>query len=123
MWTQIKKARRWTERVASRLGFCQNLAGLCAIGSARVFLSLKSIGISSVIVANNDHVFNLVDDCIIDITASQFAGPEIYTGPFPDSRFYYSEERRFRSVNSLCDWQYQEGWAKNQIYNFKSWKN
>ena len=73
--TIARSVRKWAEKTYGNSNyFTKSLSGLCAICSYRLFLKLKEKGISSEFVNNywSQHCFVLVDNYIVDVTATQF---------------------------------------------------
>lgn len=66
--------RAWAEKYqkTSPGRYWEGLGGLCAIASAKLKYDLESVGVPSTFVANNSHCFLIVEDHIVDITATQF---------------------------------------------------
>lgn len=117
--------RSWAEDKAYDRGDRHyDLCGWCAIASAELNRRLSRHEISSLIqVAETDeysHAFLLVDDHIIDVTATQF-------GDFPNQQVvvmhhreaemyeYYFPRYSFDSAKQLRKWQIANGWPSNQV--------
>lgn len=118
MYSELENIRGWLERVAVDFGYPSDLAGLCAVSAAKVHLRLKRAGYNCRIIYNEYHCFNVVDNQIVDCTASQFNLPDIYVGPFPDSRWFYKPDRIFKKASELIRFQRQECWYPSQIYDY-----
>lgn len=115
MYTELEDIRAWLERIADDFGFPSNLSGLCGVSAGKVHLRMKKLGYKSRIICNKWHCFNLVNGQLVDCTASQFNLPDIYIGPFPDSRWFYSIEKVFKTARELFNWQRRQDWCESQI--------
>ena len=68
-----KEVRVWGE-LLERNGICfENLRGLCAICSVELFTRLQKEGYKPLFCFNTCHAFVVVDNKIVDVTASQFS--------------------------------------------------
>ncbi len=118
-------ARKWAENARhAKLGIPRNLQGMCAIASAELHLRLNTAGIPSKFIMSRtvkfSHVYLLVEDYVLDITATQFGGTfrnkkvvymhereaDLYPQYFPDVEFHTIEELR--------DFQVKYGWPIDQ---------
>jgi hypothetical protein len=72
MFELAQCARNWAEKTHFEQYNAKDLCGMCGIASAHLFQILKNAGIRPMIAANNAHVFLLLDDYVLDITACQF---------------------------------------------------
>jgi len=72
--TQIaEEVRVWGELLECN-GICfENLRGLCAICSVELFIRLQKEGYKPLFCFNTCHAFVVVDNKIVDVTASQFS--------------------------------------------------
>jgi hypothetical protein len=118
------QVRYWTEGRAPQER--QLLNGWCAIASARLFNELKKLGIKSEIHAwvsdgcGSAHVYVVVDDHIVDVTATQFR-------PFrhepvvimhqreAEQHTFYQTVSVFHSVDDLRKWQKKGRWPADQM--------
>jgi hypothetical protein len=114
--------RKWAENKASHSGgvYPNSLMGLCAISSAKLHLELVRKSIPSTLNLGTGHVFVMVDDYIVDVTATQF--PE-----FSDTKVviiherivtqydYYDVSRKFKKCADLVKAQITEGWPEDEI--------
>jgi len=65
--------REWAERMQAELGhWADDLGGMCAVASYELFLALRRRGFDAAFAHNRGHAFVIVDDHVIDITATQF---------------------------------------------------
>ena len=123
---QIAKAcREWAEKFAKKTDdYPKNLCGMCAIASAKVFIELKNKGYRPELRLWmgewGGHCFVVVDDHIVDITATQF--PD-----FSDSKVlvihereadmfeFYKTTKVFETVKQLQKHQKNTKWPTEQI--------
>lgn len=75
--TKIKKiakqVRMAFEKIEDEEGYFQNnLEGYCARASLQLYFACRDAGIEIELKANPEHAFNVYDEYIIDITATQF---------------------------------------------------
>jgi len=70
--TLAKNIRIAYEHLAIRSNKKTNLAGYCSRASVQLHLIAKELGINVAIVPSYFHVYNVYDNKIIDITATQF---------------------------------------------------
>lgn len=123
-----RKIRAWceAENVSQGGPKYTNFSGWCAIASARLFQELTTAGIQPEINMAVDgdtgvsHVFLVVDDHVVDITATQFE-------PFQDKKlvimhakeaevhWFYQPKESYRSVNKLREAQISRNWPKSQL--------
>lgn len=118
-------SRRKSQIIPGRVGSPERLGGWCAIASARLFREFAKNDIDSEIwmwVSNHGeaHVFNFVDDHIVDITATQFHEhidqPVLILHSKEAMAFdHFQPTKQFGSVKELIDDQKRERWPTNQI--------
>lgn len=112
--------RYWTESKSDK----ENLCGMCAIATAELWVRLKNIGIKSEIHLwegnYGSHVFLVVDDHIVDVTATQFP-------KFKDNLVLIIHQRKaqgishyqtseiFLSAEELRRFQKKSKWSAKQI--------
>lgn len=101
-----------------------NLMGLCAIASAKLFVALEAEGIKSEIAVYRrdngfSHVFLIVDDHVVDITATQFV--RFCTNPVvilhereADVHEFYRYNYKYSGVKSLRMHQKKHNWSSAQ---------
>jgi hypothetical protein len=78
-----KKVRRWGEKNAFHYGSDQeDLSCMCAITAYEIVTALRAKGIDAKFCTNRYHAFAMVDNKVIDVTASQFNSklPKIMIG-------------------------------------------
>jgi hypothetical protein len=117
------QVRYWAEGKAQ--GKSRELDGWCAIASAHLFNELKKLGIECEIHAwvhksGEAHVYVVVDDHVIDVTATQFR--EFRNTPVvmmhqreAEQHEFYQTVSVFHSVEDLRKWQQKGRWPKHQI--------
>jgi hypothetical protein len=116
--------RYWTEGRADNQH--NDLTGWCARASAELFKQLKAEGIDAEIHAwvsphtGQSHVFLMVDDHIVDVTATQYR--ELRNVPVvimhqreAEAYEFYQTMHTFKAVGSLILWQKKTRWPKGQI--------
>lgn len=120
------RVRTWAELTNSRRAFPgpSNLLGWCAIASARLWRELSAAGIESEIhMATGggcgSHVFLVVDDHVVDVTASQFN--EFYKKKLvimhrkeAEQHWFYRTDDVFETADELRRSQIRTGWPKEQ---------
>lgn len=114
----LEKCRTWTEIIAEEEGFSPTLMGLCAVGAAKVCHELQKRKYPARIAYNRNHVFVLLKDKLIDITATQFVGyPDIFITQFPAREWWYGLDRLFMNWRQLVRQQQIDDWDRNQMYS------
>lgn len=76
------EVRAWSELIQKQTSslYGENLCGLCAISSARLFSRLKEENIIVKIAYNDRHCFLLTEDnYVVDVTATQFGFQNVIT--------------------------------------------
>ena len=117
--------RTWAEEFAGSTEWAdQSLNGLCAIASAKVFLELKKRNYRPEIhlYSGSDcaHCFVVVEDYIVDITATQFWGNRdqkvVILHEKEATEFeYYTTSKVFGTVKQLRKHQESTRWPSYQI--------
>jgi hypothetical protein len=112
--------REWCEqkqKKAPPFTYNENLAGMCAVASAKLFKSLETLNIKAEIAANHNHVFLVVDGHVVDVTSTQFHRdekiiilPEIVT----EGYYYWKANRKFCTLDELLVYQRQNYWPDYQ---------
>lgn len=117
--------RNWTEMQQVRSNGRENLCGFCAIAAAELYRRFEKAGISSEIHMwlsdwGQAHVFVVVDDHVIDVTATQF--DEFKHTPVvimhqreAEAHQFYTSTETFNSVKLLRARQVKQKWPQNQI--------
>lgn len=119
-----KRVRLWTEQQAKKSRYNQkNLLGWCAISSAQLFRELKNEGVDARIHVKdyyNCHCFVVVDDHVVDVTATQFT--EFKNSPIvimhikeAEQYGFYNTDEVFEFPDQLRTHQLKTKWPKKQI--------
>ena len=123
--TLARKTRSWVEVEDNRRNHqSEGLNGWCAIASAQLSRELALAGIRHEICmaesGMGSHVFLLVDDHVVDITATQFS--EFSREPLvikhhkeAEVYWFYTIDQLFTSAKELRKYQRQAGWPGRQI--------
>ncbi len=111
--------RHWAERYqkTSPGRYWEGCGGLCAIASAKLFKKLEFLGIDAKIVINNHHCFLLVDEHILDVTATQFTYNNARVTIIPNNKaqpYYWQQKEVFNSLEELLNYQNKADWPKHQ---------
>lgn len=119
------EARSWVEYEADKINDGDNgLSGWCAIASGELHKRLRRAGIGAEIhmaqVNSSCHVFVVVDDYVVDITATQFYHFRSETVLIKHVRelahhWFYRAVDVFMSAKELRRNQIKGGWEKAQI--------
>lgn len=117
--------RTWAEEFANETDdFGSDLNGMCAIASTKVFTELKKKGYNPRIHLwagdSCAHCFVVVDDYIVDITATQFWGHRdqkvVVLHEKEASEFeYYGTSKIFTSTKALRKHQESTHWPSEQL--------
>ena len=117
--------RYWAEDKAP-FGKQDDLNGMCAIASAELYRRLKTAGIASEIhmwvwdLDESAHVYVIVDDYVVDVTATQFKqfrhGPvNIMHCKEAEAYDFYQSKEVFRCADSLRRQQRKDRWPAAQV--------
>lgn len=123
--------RKWAELIyeqtkGSKL-YGENLCGLCAIASAKLFTELKAEKIDHIkIVANKKHCFIITDDnYVVDVTATQFGFKQkvliephdaiLCTCPTSGA---YDKDALHDNILNLRSWQLDKLWPYHQVVKY-----
>lgn len=116
------RVRQWAEDNAARVTvFPSDLTGLCAISSMRLYTNLRRARLHHhadiKLGYNRQHCFVLVDDWVVDVTATQFGRKsykpvtiEPHTNVFP-----WKVVRKFDSAAELRKFLYAHKWPEYQV--------
>lgn len=114
--------RNWAEKKA---GEGDDLCGFCAIASAELHRRLKKLGIETELHLWDDsdyscHVFLVVDDYVVDVTATQFwefNNRRVVVLPKKAAEAYefYNTSAVFKEPPALKRWQKKTGWPEDQM--------
>lgn len=129
-----RTVRDWAEQYAadcSEWYYPEDLCGLCAIASARLHLALHRQKIRSTLVMSQNefgaHVFCVVGDYVVDVTATQFHNdwhdresrsiPRVLIRKQKSLRkhgWIWKTHKSFKSANALKMHQKRTGWGPEQ---------
>lgn len=124
VWTIAQGVRSWATIRAEKANYNpKDLCGWCAISAARMFEELKQVKISAEIHMHNNfpcHVFLVVDDHVVDVTATQFKEtatiPILIMHTKEAERYdFYKSTEQFSSTLELQKYQKKNRWPKHQI--------
>jgi len=114
-----KEVRSWAESLANKKPFAyeSDLCGLCAIASAKLHKELKKQKIASEIHIGYGHVFLVVENHIVDVTATQFGLKEkvVIKPNVGIEESHWKGLYIFKSARSLRMAQKRDGWPREQI--------
>ena len=98
------EVRRWCERRAKNSKYWENLCGLCATASKRIFTKLKNAGIPCTLAETSYHCFVLTENYLVDVTATQFdlAKVVILNRNKVPAEEYWQPKREFHSLSSFA---------------------
>lgn len=116
-----QEVRYWAESRSDK----DNLCGMCAIATAELWTRLRNENIKSEIHLweNRDgsHVFLVVDDMIVDITATQFIQFKhtpvliMHQREGESVSYYHRSSKVFSTADELRRFQKKTRWPVNQI--------
>lgn len=116
-----ENVRNWTEIKAERAKYNpHDLCGWCAISAAQLFRELRKESINAELHYVSGHCFVVVDDYIVDVTATQFAEFKdkkiniIHTKE-AEQHWFYTAEKVFAHPAQLRKYQLEEQWPRRQI--------
>ncbi len=115
------RVRDWTQRKADAANFNpHNLCGWCAISAAHLFRELKRAGIDSELHYVGGHCFVVVNDYIVDVTATQFKELRsekvfIIHHKAAQQYWFYETTEIFKYPMQLREHQIKKNWPKNEI--------
>ena len=116
-----RRVRAWTQLKANRAHYNpHNLCGWCAISAAYFFRELSKENIDAELHYVSGHCFVVVDDHVVDITASQFDEFEnveilILHIKEAEQHWFYQSSKVFSSPSRLRDHQLKERWPSREI--------
>lgn len=119
----VLQVRKYFDENHESYGVDEDLMGLCAIASAKLFIELKKHGYNPQIAENTCHCFLVVNDHIVDITAGQFDKQRRIVIKHLSKRikklnhveYYWEVEKLFDSVKDLRTYQFEMRWPNCQI--------
>ena len=113
--------REWTEQKATKAKYNPDtLCGWCAISAAQLFRELQRAKIAAELHYVSGHCFVVVDDHVVDVTATQFSEFSRervlirHTKELADLWFYQTD-KIFLYPTELRDHQLKEKWPRKQI--------
>jgi len=130
------KTRTWAEKKANYGLFCRDLTGFCARGAAELHIRLRRARFASQIgvfdprvyedsQAFGGHAFVMVQEHVVDITATQFGLKPVEIVPFGPSRrdreFWhatFSFERLKDFINHIQEWPHYQRPKHRKIPEF-----
>jgi hypothetical protein len=114
--------RNWAQERAERAKYHANdLMGWCAIASAELHKRLKVNGIASEIhvhIGDIGHVFLVVEDHVLDVTATQFGLSEVFLMHHKKAEAqycFYTTVQTFTSAEQLRKQQLKDRWPASQL--------
>lgn len=116
-----KDVRDSVSKEAEKSKRSSSLRGYCAIASAKLHQSLTDAGIDAELhLHNGAHVYVVVDDHVVDVTATQFHEfkytPIVIIHTKVAQQYYYYETTKvFKSAASLREHQVKTKWPRTQI--------
>ena len=123
-----RKTRAWAELNRDAGGFPFDLNGMCAIAAMKLFDDLTQQGFAAHIAINNrvnmGHCFVIVDNHVVDVTATQFGKETVFFKPLADakntvpSRFEPSPWKFTKlhdSIETFRKHLKKSGWPKHQV--------
>lgn len=116
-----KRVRIWTQQKADDTNFnAHNLCGWCAISAAELHRQLNRERINAELHYVGGHCFAVVEDYVVDVTATQFEEFEdveinIIHLKEADEFWYYNSAKVFSDPMDLRKHQLKEKWPKKQI--------
>ena len=122
--TIARNARAWAEQKAHELNQAYNVPALscwCAIASGKLHTDLIAADIPAVIGLSESegaHAYVVVDDHVVDITATQFGIKEkVFVRHLKeaDRYWWYKEPMFFNSSSDLRKYQQHRRWPRSQI--------
>lgn len=121
--TIARAVREWAEERAAQFGDSDpQLSCYCAIASAKMSMILAAEGIKHRIGYAHSpiggHMYILIDNWIIDVTATQFGEDEkILVRHAHATRlpWYHRTKQTFMSAQTLLRWQQRSYWPEDQM--------
>jgi hypothetical protein len=122
--------RSWAEQRAARLGDStpSELDCYCGIASTKMSLMLNEVHIGHRIALSQcsygSHAFVLVNNYIVDVTATQFGEEDrifVRHSRHPSLNWYHRFNRTFKSARSFITTQIREHWPDDQIITKMEW--
>lgn len=126
--TIAKEVRDWVQEKADKTSYHpEDLTGWCAIASAELHRSLAKVNIKSEIRLRDIepcHAYVLVDDHVLDVTATQFVQfthdtVVLLHAKEADAFIFYRAEFQFDSPDKLRNHQIKNKWPRKQLAHIK----
>ena len=114
-----KQVRLSYEQYRKNTKYPKNLMGLCAKASYALFDRLKHYNIPCLFCGNSGHAFVVVNDHIIDITATQFGiKDKVFVKPITEvTEPFWKLEYTFKTYPEIYDYFVNSSWPNNQRPN------
>jgi hypothetical protein len=119
------RVRKWAEIKAKKANkHPDDLCGWCAISSAHLFREMANEGLKPELhYVDKDwvsHCFVVVDDYVVDVTATQFTDFKnkkivILHIKEAEQYVYYQTNNVFKTPSALRDFQLKSHWPKDQV--------
>lgn len=118
--------RDWAEDYSKEYpeSCCDDLCGLCAIAAAKLCYELRSNGYDAVIAFSSVgymtyHAFVILDDHIIDITATQFQQQSVVIKPISEAEnnYYWRVYKVFTTTGEFIKYLTKIAWCPEQMPN------
>lgn len=116
------RARRWAMRNRQRAEMPYDLTGMCGIASGKLWSMLTESGFNARIAIRNKvgdgHCFVIVDNYIVDVTATQFGLRAVEVRPAKDARQqhrFWRATKIHNDLHSLRQHQINTGWPSDQV--------
>lgn len=128
---QVKKiaqqVRRWAVKNRDNYdySFPHDLGGMCAIAASQLWKRLTEAGIEAKLAIRNhgceSHCFVIVDDYIVDVTATQFGMEPIEIIPKKQARkhWFWKHTKLHDTATELRTYQLKTGWPFEQLARIK----
>jgi hypothetical protein len=122
-----RSARKWAERNRDEGEHGEDLCGMCAIAAAELWGKLNRKNIEATIIVNETetHCFCLVDDLVVDVTATQFGYQEVFIASIDEllvleetknklDIFPWTYGYEFQDRKKFVEYQRATGWPASQ---------
>lgn len=119
--------RMWLKSYARKVPLSEDLCvktlrGFCAVGAAKLYSSLQEEGFNARLVMaenyNHAHFFVKLNNCVLDITATQFGHEEVICIPAKSVQkreWYWQAKFHIESPLEMHQMQLHEDWPEAQI--------
>ena len=116
--TIMLSTRKKMELIAKKESFGKDLCGLCARASAELFKRLQKNGYKPYFCFSEAHCFVLLNNYILDVTATQFGRKSIEIIPFNQFKrqyWYLGKGCKHHSLKQAKRIQKRYNWPKDQL--------